>query len=304
MECACGKKAVYKGQGGALCQTHFLDSVEKKVERTIHEYGLIKKGDTVCVAASGGKDSLVVLFLVNKYCASQGIPVFALAVDEGIAGYREHTLTDLNTFCEKGKIALHVVSFKESYGKTLDEIHEKALKQFNKKPCTVCGVFRRTSLNRKAKELGATKLITGHNLDDESQSFLMNVLLGNMSHNASLGPVTGLSDNESFVPRVKPLYFVTEKETRLYCFLKGFKIDFAECPNVHLSFRSRVRDWLNQMESEFPGVKNSVVNAFLSILPDLKSKYKGKKEFKTCERCGDPCSGDVCNACKLEEQLS
>jgi len=304
MDCVCGQKAVYQGSGRSLCKTHFLDAVEKKVERTIKDFDLIKKGDNVCVAASGGKDSLVALFLVKKYADPLGIPVFALAVDEGIAGYREHTLSDLRTFCGHLKIPLHFVSFKENYGKTLDEIHEKALKQFGKKPCTVCGVFRRASLNRKARELGATKLVTGHNLDDESQSFLMNVLLGNMSHNASLGPITGLQEREGFIQRVKPLYFVTEKETRLYAFLKGFKIDFAECPNVHLSFRSKVRDWLNQMETEFPGTKNSVVNSFLSILPDLKSKYKGKREFRTCTKCGDPCSGEICNACRLEEQLA
>jgi len=171
----------------------------------------------------------------------------------------------------------------------------------------VCGIFRRTLLNRKSRELGATKLVTGHNLDDESQSFLMNLLMGNMSHNASLGPATGLTSNDKFIQRVKPLYFLTEKESRLYALLKGFKIDFAECPNIDMSFRAIVRDELNAIEGKLPGAKNSIVNSFMEFMPMLKEHYRQEKsdrKFSYCKRCGDACSGDICNSCRLEEELN
>jgi uncharacterized protein (TIGR00269 family) len=158
-------------------------------------------------------------------------------------------------------------------------------------------------LNRGARNLGATKLVTGHNLDDEAQSYLMNALSGNMRHNAGLGPITGLNKNKKSIPRIKPLYFLSEQETRLFTYLKGFKVDFSECPNISLSFRANVRDQLNEIESKFPGAKNGMVNAFLEILPDPKERYKGEKAFSYCERCGDPCAGKVCNACRLEEEL-
>src|SRR3989338_8765345 len=144
-------------------------------------------------------------------------------------------MADLEHFCSTYDIPLKKVSFKEKHGLRLDEVREKAMKELNKKPCTVCGILRRTNLNRAARELGATKLATGHNLDDESQSLLMNVLLGNMGHNAGLGPITGVRENAKFVPRVKPLYFMTEQETRLFTLLKGFKVNFAECPHVRRS---------------------------------------------------------------------
>jgi tRNA-5-methyluridine54 2-sulfurtransferase len=308
MKCfRCEKKAVHSGQGQSYCKTHFLEYFESKVTKTISKYELIKKEDKVCVATSGGKDSLAVLYMTNLYCKKYGIEIFALAIDEGIKGYRDHTLDDLKTFCKRYDVKLHVVSFKEKFGDTLDNIKDKAIKEFNKKPCTVCGIFRRTLLNRTARELGATKLVTGHNLDDESQSFMMNTLLGNMSHNASLGPITGLSDNDKFVPRVKPLYFMLEKETRLFTLLKGFKVNFAECPNINMSFRMIVRDEINAIESKLPGAKNGIVNSFLEILPLLKKHYREKKQkgtFNYCKNCGDACSGEKCNACKLEEELN
>ncbi|MGV8141529.1 MAG: ATP-binding protein, partial [Candidatus Woesearchaeota archaeon] len=295
MKCSrCDKKAVYSGQGQNHCKSHFLEYFESKVTKTISNYELILKGDKVCVATSGGKDSLAVLYMTNLYCKKYGIDIFALAIDEGIKGYRDHTLDDLKIFCKKYDVKLHVVSFKEKFGDTLDNIKDKAIKDFNKKPCTVCGIFRRTLLNRTARELKATKLVTGHNLDDEAQSFMMNTLLGNMSHNASLGPITGLNDNEKFVARVKPLYFMLEKETRLFALLKDFKVNFAECPNINMSFRMTVRDELNTIENKLPGAKNGIVNSFLEILPLLKEHYREKKQKRTfnyCKTCKDACSG-------------
>lgn len=299
----CEEKAIYEHNNLKLCKTHFLSYFEDKVAKTIKKFNLYEKGDKVCVAASGGKDSLAVLYMTSKYCKKHHIDFFALAIDEGIGGYRDHTLDDLRAFCETHGIQLEVASFHSSFGQTLDMIRDDAIKNHNKKPCTVCGVMRRTLLNRNAKRLGATKLATGHNLDDESQSFCMNLFKGNMRHNASLGPITGINQHANFVTRVKPLYYILEKETRLYTFLKGFKVEFTECPNIDLSFRSVIRDKLNELESQFPGTKNGIVNAFMDALPDLKEKYRGKNDYKVCERCSDPCSGKICNACKLEEQL-
>ena len=304
MQCSrCEKSGVYKSIGQVYCKDHFLSYFETKVFKTIRKYKLYEKGDQICVAASGGKDSLALLYMTMLYCKKYDIDYYALAIDEGIKEYRDHTLSDLKIFCKQYDIPLKIVSFKKKFGASLDEVQDKAINDLNKKPCTVCGIFRRTLLNRTARDMKATKLATGHNLDDESQSFFMNTLLGNMRHNASLGPVTGLNKNKKFVQRVKPLYFVLEKETRLFTFLRKFKVDFKECPNIHLSFRAVVRDQLNQIEDKFPGAKHKIVNSFLEVLPLLKEHYRREKPFSYCNKCGDACSGETCNSCKLEDQL-
>jgi len=303
MQCSkCERKAIYENQGLRYCKDHFIFYFERKVFRTIKKFNLISKEDNVCIAASGGKDSLAVLYMTAMYCRKHKINFFALNIDEGIADYRNHTIDDLKVFCKKHDIPYHIVSFKERFGMTLDEMIKKGI-ELGKKPCTVCGILRRTLLNRAARELNATKLVTGHNLDDESQVYLMNLLLGNMRHNAALGPITGLNQNTKFIPRIKPLYFISEKETRLFCLLKEFQVNFSECPNIKLSFRAKVRDKLNELETERAGSKNGIINSFLEILPILKNQYKDKKEFKYCKKCGDPSSGEICNACILEEEL-
>jgi uncharacterized protein (TIGR00269 family) len=308
MKCTlCDKPAVFKLPNMLLCKNHFLDYFEKKAIKTIQKYKLIERNDNICVATSGGKDSLSVLYIINQYCKKYKIPFFALVIDEGIKGYREHTIEDLKKFCKDYDIKLKIASFKETFGKSLDEIKDKSMDQLGKKPCTACGILRRNILNKVAREEKATKLVTGHNLDDEAQAYMMNLFLGNMGHNAALGPISGLSKTEKFVTRIKPLYFISEKETRLFAILKNFQVGFNECPNVVHSYRAQVRDMLNKMEEVKHGSKNGIVNSFLEILPELKVKYKAEKtknkKYNSCKFCGEPSAGEVCNTCQLLKQL-
>ena len=303
----CKKRSVITLQHGNLCKTHFLNYFEEKVFKTIKEYQLLNRNDTICVAASGGKDSLAVLYLTKKFLQKNNFEskIFALVVDEGIAGYREHTLKDLQKFCQKYKIDLQKVTFEEDFGATLDQAHPKINKDTKKKPCNICGVWRRYLLKQQARNAGATKLITGHNLDDEAQVILMNMFKANTSLAAQLGPKTGIEEHKLFVQRVKPLYFCTEKETRLYAFLKGFTVNFAECPHAQDGFRVSIRDMLNDFESKYQGTKQSIVRSFLEMLPALQEKSRKEQaaEAQPCQHCGEPARNDICNACKLQEVL-
>ena len=60
------------------------------------------------------------------------------------------------------------------FGRSLDAI----LQQGRYHPCTVCGILRKKALADIAREERADSIATGHNLDDEAQSVLMNYLRG------------------------------------------------------------------------------------------------------------------------------
>lgn len=81
------------------------------------------------------------------------------------------------------KIPLKIVSYKELYGWTMDEIVKKiGLKNNCKRITTViieisgtfCGVFRRQALDRGAALMKADKIVTGHNADDIAETVLLN----------------------------------------------------------------------------------------------------------------------------------
>lgn len=299
MNCCSNNPIIGLYSGEKLCKAHFSEYFENKVFRTIRQFELIGKEESIGVALSGGKDSLSVLHILSKLSADNPkIKICAIAVDEGIHGYRGKTLEKAKDFCEKSGVKLRIFSYKQEFGLTLDEM----LKILDVKPCSICGVFRRYLLNKKSKELRLTKLATGHNLDDECQSIIMNQMKNNTMASARLGPKVGLVQDDKFVQRIKPLYLCTEKEVTTYAFINGLLDGFNECPNVPQSFRAQVRDMLNNLENKYPGTKYSTVNSFLQTLPLLKQQFRADA-IKICARCSEPSANEICNACAYLERL-
>ncbi len=300
MKCDCGKKPVIfrKYEGAHLCEQHFIDSIERKAKKTISKYFPIESGDRIVVAISGGKDSAVALSIVHGIVKDRrDVSIFAVSIDEGIEGYRDKSLESAKKMCESLGIEHRVYSYKEFLGKTLDKkIDELKMVDPKKVPsCTFCGVGRRWSMNKAAKDLKATKIVTGHNLDDEVQSIMMDYLRGDLAKLSRMDPK--LEAKKGFVKRVKPLREIPEKEVALYAILKGFPVCFDECPYVS-GLRFEVRDFLNKMEDEFPGTKFSIIKTFDRISESLKSVLISG-ELKPCEKCGEPTSGDICKTCEL-----
>tara|TARA_Y100000310_G_C20630020_1_gene788132 strand:+ start:664 stop:1449 length:786 start_codon:yes stop_codon:yes gene_type:complete len=258
---------------------------------------MIKKGDNMGIALSGGKDSSALLHILNKIQKKNGtFHLSALLIDEGISGYRTKTKKFAQKICKKEDVPLVIVDYKKEYGSKLDEM----LKKSDSSPCTVCGVLRRYSLNKFAHDLGFTKLATGHNLDDEAQSVLMNFFKNNMDIQARLGPVTGVVRHEDFVPRIKPFYLLTEKEVATYSYLNGLLL-IADCPYHKEALREDVRNLLNNFEKDYPGSKHGLINAFLRMLPLLKGNVKESGGIKNCIRCGQPSARILCKCCELVE---
>ena len=310
----CQERPVYKlNNGRQFCSKCFTHYYERKVFKTIKQYKLIQKGDKIAVAASGGKDSTTLLYLLKNLCKDgRFCSIEAVAIDEGIHAYRDKTLKDLKAFCNKEKIKLHIFSYKKEFGFSLDEalklVREKGIKLTS---CNICGVLRRYLINKKSRELGFAKVATGHNLDDEAQTILMNQFKGNVSLSAKLGPRSGVSEESVFAQRIKPLYFCTEKENMIYSFIHKMVPGFVECPNQQ-SYRFAIRDFLNKFEAQNPGVKQAIVQGFLEVLPLLKERFgpgdggkklsKGGKEInvlRSCTKCGEPASNEVCKACEI-----
>jgi tRNA-5-methyluridine54 2-sulfurtransferase len=286
MQCAyCDRKAVLDQR----CKEHFIEYFEDKVRKTMAEHNLVAPGDRIAVAVSGGKDSLTVLTLLHKWFGH----VTAIAVDEGIAGYRDKTLEDARRVCEEHKIPLVIKSYEELTGMTLDTMLEK--RKFH--PCTVCGTLRRHLLQIASRDCDV--LATGHNADDEAQAVLMNIIKGNTELFARLGPSSG-NGAHGFTRRIKPLYFCTEKEVMAYAFIAGLVTDFTECPNIDESYRHLLRDELNRYAQRHPGVRQRLLLRFLEAKQAFSER---NQELQQCASCMQPSSKPVCSACGYIQML-
>ncbi len=100
-----------------------------------------------------------------------------MSIDEGITGYRDESLKAVVAHQAQYELPLDILSYKDLYGWTMDEIVARIGLTNN---CTFCGVFRRQALDRGAIKLGVNKLATGHNADDIAETVMMNILRGYM----------------------------------------------------------------------------------------------------------------------------
>lgn len=286
--------------GKRLNKKQFCAYFEKKVFKTIRNYKLVMREDKVAVACSGGKDSNTALFLLDKFSRTYNLrKPEAIAIEE--ARFRKKLLEKLKKFCKQLDVKLHIFSFKKEFGFFLDSKLEK-IKKLGLTNCYVCSILKRWLLNKKARELGFTKVATGHSLDDEAETVLLNLIKGNTELLAKEGPVTGVTQHEKFVQRIKPLYFCLTEEIILYAKIKRIPMSLAVCPLRKKTLRVDIRNWLEKMEKKHRSVKNAIVNSLLKLLPILKENYK-ESEILQCENCGEPSSRKKCKACELLEKL-
>ncbi|MBI4450906.1 TIGR00269 family protein [Candidatus Woesearchaeota archaeon] len=271
---------------------------EATVKATIEQFGLITPDDTVVVAVSGGKDSTVMLHLLKKF----GYDVKAVTVDTQIGCYTKKNLENIKDFCKQLGVPLTVVSYREHYGGSVCYVRDLLNSRgANVKSCTVCGVPRRQLINKAARELGATKVAIGHNLDDEACAVLMNLCKNRMDLMARLGPKSSGSI-PGLVPRIKPLYFCSEADIAAYSKLQGFPVHYGRCPCSHDSFRNSMRELLPKLETEHPGAARRLVERLLEKLPALH-EFSGKTVVQICANCGEPCKDKVCRTCQLMEAM-
>jgi uncharacterized protein (TIGR00269 family) len=199
-------------------------------------------------------------------------------------------------------------------------------------PCAYCGVFRRDVLERYAAEFDADKLLTGHNLDDEAQTALMNFLEGDVKQvakhfDASLGPFDERGETDAFVPRAKPLRDVPEKEVALYCHVRDLPVHMAECPHAAEAYRGEIQSLIHDLEENHPGTRHSIMAGYEELSGITAERYRGSgngddeadgsdgaepggesdhdadRSLRECTRCGSTTSREVCRKCRLLESI-
>ncbi|MEM3788464.1 MAG: TIGR00269 family protein [Candidatus Bathyarchaeia archaeon] len=304
---ACKRKEAFffrRYSGEWLCKGCFVKSIENKVRATIAKYGMFEFDDRIAVAVSGGKDSVSLLNILSKI--ERGYPkasLVAVSVDEGIAGYRDEALKIAGENCRKLGVEHHIISFKELYDFTLDELVKKLKKggEGELTPCAYCGVLRRKALNIIARKVDADKLATAHTLDDEVQTVLLNMLHGDPYRIAREKPVTD-ETHPKLVMRVKPFCEIPEKETALYAYIKKIKFQNTPCPYAPEALRNDVRVFLNRMEEKHAGIKYTIFKAAEKLRPAIE-KIEKTEALKECDECGEPTTQTICKACEMLQKI-
>ena len=298
MKCrVCREPAVIdvRRHNAAFCRDHFLHHCEEQVRRAIDAHDMLRAGERVLVAVSGGKDSLALWEMLGRL----GYEADGLYLGLGIGEYSDESGDYARAYARARGLTLTEVDLATEYGYDIP----RAAQATHRAPCGACGLSKRHLFNRAALEHGYDVVATGHNLDDEAAVLLGNVLRWDAAYLGRQYPV--LPSSPGFVRKVKPLVRLGERESAAYCVLTGIEYQVEECPmadgNRHLGYK----EVLNSLEERSPGTKAAFLFGFLehghSRFADIAEDER--ETLHECRVCGSPTPGEVCAFCRLRERV-
>jgi uncharacterized protein (TIGR00269 family) len=297
MKCrACRQPAVVeiRRHNAAFCQTCFLRHCRDQVTRTVEAFDMIRPGERVLVAVSGGKDSLALWDLLLE----AGVDADGLYLGLGIGDYSDESGHCAREFAARRGGRLVEVDLPAQFGYDIPTGAAAA----RRAPCSACGLSKRHLFNQAAVDGGYDAVATGHNLDDEAAVLFGNVLRWDLAYLGRQYPV--LPASPGFVRKIKPLVRLGEREMAAYCVLRGIDYIVEECPmaagNRHLGYKAA----LNDIEVTSPGSKAAFFFGFLEkIAPLVQSAAEHEREgLHPCPGCGSPTISDVCAFCRLVQR--
>ena len=285
MKCQlCKKNAILKSP--RLCEDHFIEYFERKIGKFIEKYHL--KNKKLLIAISGGKDSVVVGYVLSKLQEKYNLSLEYFFIRLGIPFFTEKSEEIVKKVTQEIGYPLTIYDLKEEEGFVIPDIKYK--------PCSYCGMTRRYILNKYAYENKFDYVVMGHNLDDEV-FFAFNNLFGkNISQIQRTGPLTETNFEKKLVGRVKPLYYLTEEEILLYAKLKNLPYIGCACPNSVESTQKKFKT-----KTEF--TRDQKLNFIYSILEIKKFLPEETVEIKFCEKCGFPTTSNICKFCRTKEKI-
>ena len=232
--------------------TYLQREIRKLMGRAIHQYRLIEDSDRILVAVSGGKDSLVMLKLLQERRAR--VPIdYELRVVTVDLGYERSNLDSLEGY---------VRGLGCDYSIKRTQIGPLAHSSLNREnPCFLCARMRRKVIFETAKELRCNKIALGHNRDDVIETFLLNVFYcGEVS---TMVPHQVLFGGKLSI--IRPLSLIHEDEIRAYAKLFDFPEVQDGCPTKGSTRRSEMKILLKELDKKDKRIRRNIFRALSNV---------------------------------------
>ncbi len=247
-----------------------------KIIRAISEFSLIQTGDNILIGLSGGKDSLLLTYLLKlvKERFHKNFHLAAITIDAQFSD--DFPIHKLQKFCDDLQIQFyaHAVNIKE------------LIANCDKNPCFTCAYFRRAAINNFAHKHGFNKVAYAHHHDDLTETFLLNLLQSGQLK--TFLPKTYLSKTN--VEVIRPLIYFREKEIIKAVETYGFTPIPSPCPYNGNTMRQEMKELVEKMTAKYPffydnlsaAVREDAVQALLPPLPsrqEMKIRYDNFKKI-------------------------
>ncbi|MGE3758499.1 MAG: tRNA 2-thiocytidine(32) synthetase TtcA [Pseudobdellovibrionaceae bacterium] len=225
----------------------------KKMVQAIADFEMLREGDKIMVAVSGGKDSAVLLTLFSdiQKRAPFHFSFEAVMLDQGHPGFNPKSFIE---WVENQGIKFTLIS-KDTYSIVKEKVQNGVY-------CSLCSRLRRGLLYTHANKNGFTKIALGHHRDDLAETLLMNLFF---TGKLATMPAKLRSDDESQI-LIRPLAYVAEKD--IVEISESWQIPILPC-NLCGSQdgmqRKKIKQLIRTLEKDIPEIGSSLLTAMGNV---------------------------------------
>ncbi len=248
--------------------TTFRKKIWSKFTASIVEYELLKPGDKIAVAISGGKDSLLMakLFQELKKHGRDNFEVEYIAMDPGFLPENRGLLEEQ---CEYLGIPVKI------FDRKIFDVLDRNARSY---PCYLCAKMRRGALYSIAQELGCNKLALGHHFDDVVETVMLNILCSGRFQ--TMLPKLK-SANFPGLELIRPLYSIKEEDVLDFTHKSGLSPMNCGCvvaAKKTSSKRREIKELIKSLGSTFQDVEKSIFNSTKNVFLDAVIGWKDAGE--------------------------
>lgn len=289
MNCSnCEEEAVIqvKLKNKYYCTNHFKRYFLSHVGKVLDKYTV---DGEVSVAISGGKDSSACLEALTHF---DRVKVSAFHIDLGIGEYSRRSRNHVKKITDELDIDLDIIDLEREYNFNIPDLIEKR----KEKACSLCGMIKRYIMNKYIFENDYDYLATGHNLIDEVSSTFNNLANVYLTPFRGLKPVLENDHEYRLSARIKPLFYLKEKECLVYVETNMINYLHGECPLSIGAPTNQLKEWLQILDSKRPGILRNFARSFMRIEEKMSNN---RDEINKCKNCGYATATRICKFCRV-----
>jgi tRNA 2-thiocytidine biosynthesis protein TtcA len=236
--------------------------IRKQITQALAEFNMISENDRIMVCVSGGKDSSILLILLEEIRkrAEQNFTIEAVILDQKQPGFSAH---DYAGWLSNEGLKLTVLE-KDTYSVVTEKVKDGVY-------CSLCSKLRRAILYDYAYANGFSKMALGHHRDDVIETTLLNMFyVGQLS----TMPAKLRSDDDRNTI-IRPMVFVAEKDLIELSEIWGFPVIPCNlCGSQDGMKRKRMKRLIKDLETEIPNLAASFSNALQNTRPSHLMDHK------------------------------
>lgn len=201
---------------------------EEKVLKTMQKYNMIKSGDTIVIGVSGGPDSMALLNILNNLKEKLNIKLYVAHINHMIREEADEETEFVKDFCAKIDV--------DFFAKKVN-VEEEAKKQ--RIGTEEAGRnIRYEFFEEVAKRVGANKIATAHNSNDNAETVLMNLIRGTS--------ISGLKGIEKVRDGrfIRPIIECSREEIEEYCKENNLNPRYDKTNDENIYTRNKIRNLL------------------------------------------------------------